>query len=256
MIKTTEVTSYEIASDNVLNQRLFFAYQQAASYANGKILEIGCGMGKGLELFQKTCQHYSAVDKNPKLIDYLQSQYPNYRFVNSHIPPLPFPDSSFDAVITLQVIEHIQDDRQFLKEIQRVLKPNGRAVISTPNSKLSLSRNPWHVREYTGKELENLLNNYFPTVAMMGVAGDQKVMSYHEENRKSVAKITKFDIFNFQYRLPRQLLQVPYELLNRLNRNRLMSQDSQLIRDISTKNFLLSENIDQSLDLFCVVQKN
>ena len=46
MFSTTEITSHEIASDNPIHQRLFFAYEQASKLTNRNLLEIGCGVGR------------------------------------------------------------------------------------------------------------------------------------------------------------------------------------------------------------------
>jgi len=50
------------------------------------------------------------------------------------IPPtaLPHPDNCFDLIVSLDIIEHLQDDRMFLGEMARVLKPAGRLILSTP----------------------------------------------------------------------------------------------------------------------------
>jgi 2-polyprenyl-3-methyl-5-hydroxy-6-metoxy-1,4-benzoquinol methylase len=77
------------------------------------------------------------------------------------IPPFSgLQDNAFDVVVSFQVIEHIRNDRQYIKEIYRVLKPGGKALITTPNIKMSLSRNPWHIREYTAVELSDLSSIY------------------------------------------------------------------------------------------------
>jgi 2-polyprenyl-3-methyl-5-hydroxy-6-metoxy-1,4-benzoquinol methylase len=93
------------------------------------------------------------------------------------IPPfVGLDDNSFDVVISFQVIEHIKDDFNYLKEIHRVLRPGGKALITTPNIKMSLSRNPWHIREYTSNELKGLGQKVFSSVKMLGIAGNEKVM--------------------------------------------------------------------------------
>ena len=115
----------------------------------------------------------------------------------------------------------MKKDEDFIKEIYRVLRKGGKALITTPNIKMTLSRNPWHEREYTASELENLCAKYFSNVEMKGIAGNEKVMDYYEQNKASVNKIMRFDVFNLQHRLPVSLLRIPYDFMNRLNRNKL-----------------------------------
>ena len=46
---------------------------------------------------------------------------------------LPYSDATFDAVVSLEVIEHLENPRHFVREIERILKVNGRCLITTPN---------------------------------------------------------------------------------------------------------------------------
>ncbi len=172
---------------------------------------------------------YSAIDKIESAVVELRKKYPLGKFVSGHLPPLPYADNSFDSLVSFQVIEHIENDTLFLKEIFRVLRPGGIALITTPNRIQSLSRNPWHIREYTADELTQLAKNIFPHVEMKGIAGDEKVMIYHERNRKSVNKIMRWDIFDLQHKLPASILRVPYDLLNRMNRNKLQTNSDELV---------------------------
>ncbi|MDX2305879.1 MAG: class I SAM-dependent methyltransferase [Microscillaceae bacterium] len=256
MFSTTEITSGEKISDNPVHQRLVCAYVEASKIISGNLLEVGCGFGRGLDLLVANSSTYTAIDKNKKLIDQLSQQYPSLTFIEQHIPPFKgIADNNFDFVVSFQVIEHIVDDQSFVKEIHRVLKPGGSAIITTPNIKLSLTRNPWHVREYTAEDLKKLLGKYFPEVQTQGIHGNEKVMQYYAENKAAVQKITRFDIFNLQYRLPRQLLQVPYDLLNRLNRKNLHKQNTGLVAEIDYTDYFLSEKPEESLDLFYRVRK-
>jgi len=250
MYKTTEITSADIASDNPVHQRLLFPYVEAASLVRGKVLEIGCGWGRGLELLTQAAEHYTGIDKNAALIQSLQQQYPQSRFIQASIPPLQgLPDNEFDYIVTFQVIEHIENDDLFIKEAYRVLKPGGKLLLTTVNRLFSLTRNPWHVREYTAEELRRLMLRYFPTVETRGIHGNNKVMDYYEQNKASVQKITRFDILNLQYRLPRWMLQVPYDLLNRLNRNKLHQQTG-LAAEIRYQDYFVSDDPGGSLDFF------
>lgn len=250
MYKTTEITSAEIASDNPVHQRLLFPYVQAAHIVNGNVLEIGCGWGRGLELLTKAASHYTGIDKNADLIQALGKAYPQSSFIAASIPPLAgLADNTFDYIVTFQVIEHIENDDLFVREAHRVLKPGGKLLLTTVNKTFSLTRNPWHVREYKADELKGLMGKYFRQVQTQGIHGNEKVMTYYEQNKESVRKLTRFDIFNLQYRLPRRLLQVPYDLMNRLNRNRLLQADG-LAAEIQYTDYVVSSDPAGSLDFF------
>ena len=254
-VYTTEIASDKIPSDNVIHQRLLSAYYEAKPYIKGDLLELGCGEGRGVELLAPLADSYIGIDKIKAIIDNLAQKFPDHIFQSGVFPPFPFEDNSFDTIITFQVIEHVKDDEGFIKEIQRVLKPGGRALITTPNIKMTLSRNPWHEREYTADELKALCKKYFEKVEMKGIAGNEKVMEYHERNRVSVQRIMRFDIFGLQYRLPAGLLRIPYDILNRMNRNKLKETGDELVKSISVEDFNLRDQDEQNLDLFCLLTK-
>ncbi len=254
-VYTTEIASDELTSDNPIHQRLLKAYYVAEELVAGDLLEIGCGEGRGVELLAPKAESYTAVDKIEVVVESLSSKHPEGSFIQANIPPLPFEDNSFDTVVSFQVIEHIKDDTTYLKEINRILKPGGKAYISTPNIKMTLSRNPWHIREYTAQELTDLCKKYFSQVEMKGIGGNEKVMEYHEQNRASVNKIMRFDVFNLQYHLPAAVLKIPYEILNRRNRNKLQATNDSLVATIHHSDYVLSNEPDTSLDLFAVVTK-
>lgn len=255
MYKTTEITSAEIASDNPVHQRLLFPYVEAARMVSSNVLEIGCGWGRGLDLLTKAADHYTGIDKNEDLINALRAEYRNATFVAANIPPLTtLADNTFDYIVTFQVIEHIQNDNLFISEAHRVLKPGGRLLLTTVNRAFSLTRNPWHVREYDADGLRALISRYFQSVDTRGIHGNDKVMTYYERNKESVKKLTRFDVFDLQHRLPRRLLQVPYDLMNRLNRNRLLQADG-IAAEINYTDYFVSPDPAGSLDFFYVATK-
>ena len=161
-----------------------------------------------------------------------------------NVPPLKGIESdSVDFVVTFQVIEHIQDDEKFVKEIFRVLKPGGKLILTTPNILMSLSRNPWHIREYNPSEMKDVLKKSFSNIKMKGVYGNEKVMRYYEKNKKSVENIRKWDILNLEKKLPRWLLQIPYDILNRFNRHKLQDSNEELVDGIKYTDYFIKAEL-------------
>lgn len=255
-VYTTEITSDEIASDNPIHQRLYKAYVIAADYVQGDVLEVGCGEGRGVGLLMQHAKSFTAIDKILYAVEKLQIKYPTGKFMAMNIPPFSaLADNAYDSIVSFQVIEHIEDDKLFLKEIHRVLKPGGVALITTPNRSMSLTRNPWHIREYLPNELKDLASSIFPSVEMKGITGNAKVMAYYEENKKSVQRITKLDFLNLQHRLPASILKIPYEILNRWNRNKLQANDHVLVKNITHEDYIVVDDASYALDLLLIVKK-
>jgi ubiquinone/menaquinone biosynthesis C-methylase UbiE len=255
-VYTTEIASETITSDNPIHQRLLKAYVIAADKVNGNLLEVGCGEGRGIDWLLPKVENYSAIDKIVTVVEKLKAKHPEGNIISGNIPPLPFRDNTFDCVVSFQVIEHIKDDHSFLKEINRVLKPGGFALISTPNRPMSLSRNPWHEREYKADELTSLAKKYFGSAEMKGITGNDKVMQYHERNRQSVNKIMKWDVLGLQHKLPASILRIPYEMLNRLNRNKLKEAADDLVASIRHEDYFLTDEASTALDLFLIARKS
>ena len=252
-IATAERVSLE-KSDNYVSQRSVLAYHRAAELVEGDILEIGTGTGYGVEIIARKAMRYISIDKT---LPESPLQLENVEYYNMEVPPIEFENCSFDSVVSFQVIEHIEEDIDLVREVARVLRPGGKFVVSTPNAPMSLTRNPWHVREYNADELRNLLECHFSKVEAYGVVGNEKVMAYYEKNRQSVRKIMRFDLLDLQHRLPRKMLQWPYDLLNRLNRRNLHKRNSSLTESITMEDYSIVpyEAGMKCFDLFFVATK-
>ena len=248
---TAERVSLE-ASDNFVYQRSRLAYVEAAKLVSGRVLEIGTGTGYGIDIIAPCATEFVTLDKYRS--ERVTSVPANVRFVEATVPPLPFEDESFDCVVSFQVIEHIKRDKEFVREVMRILRPGGKFVVSTPNKPMSLTRNPWHVREYTPEELRRLLSE-FSAVAELGVAGNERVWEYYRYNRESVRRIMRFDVLRMQWWLPRWILQIPYDILNRMNRRKLHSQNTELTESIEMGDYRLQGIDNECFDLFYIATK-
>lgn len=250
-IKTAERVSRE-ASDNYVFQRSRLAYVEASRMVSGRVLEIGTGTGYGAEIVAPSAERFTTIDKTRS--EELGMLPANVEFVEAMVPPLPFADNTFDYVVSFQVIEHIPNDRAFVAEVLRVLRHGGKFIVSTPNRPMSLTRNPWHVREYTADQFASLLSS-FSSVERRGVEGNERVWEYYEKNRESVHRIMRFDVLRMQWWLPRWILQIPYDIMNRLNRRRLHSANRSLTEGIAMEDYSVVDVHDKCFDLFYIATK-
>jgi len=153
------------------------------------------------------------------------------------------------------VIEHIKKDKQLLNEAYRILKPGGRLLLTTPNRLMSLTRNPFHIREYTPDSIRQLIGSCFTSFDILGVYGKKIVREYYEANKRSVEKIVKWDLLHLQYRLPASLLKVPYSILNNINRAVVSNTDPALSAGIGPEDFYAGGLQANCLDFFVIAEK-
>ncbi|HKZ78933.1 MAG TPA: class I SAM-dependent methyltransferase [Pyrinomonadaceae bacterium] len=95
-----------------------------------RILDVGCGTGANLELLSEFGEA-EGIDVSPEALEFCRERgLKNVR--EGEAEHLPFPDDSFDLVTGLDVVEHLDHDLAGLKEMHRVLRPNGRALLFVP----------------------------------------------------------------------------------------------------------------------------
>jgi 2-polyprenyl-3-methyl-5-hydroxy-6-metoxy-1,4-benzoquinol methylase len=169
---TGERTLPGIPAENYWFQRHVVAYRFAAGLVQGaQVLDAGCGEGYGADLLAASAAEVIGVDLDEGVVAHAGHRYPRARFEKADLLQLPFPDASFDAVVTFQVIEHLSEPRAFIAECARVTRPGGRLILSTPN-RLTFSRdgvrNPFHTYEFTAEELRALIAAYMTVENLAG----------------------------------------------------------------------------------------
>jgi len=98
-----------------------------------KILDLGCGNGRLINLFKYKKINYLGVDNSKKLLEFARLKYPNYEFLLFDGLKIPAKANQFDTVFCIAVFHHIPSKHlrlDFLEEIKRVLKPGGRVILT------------------------------------------------------------------------------------------------------------------------------
>lgn len=113
------------------DRRLQMILNAAGERARGRVLDDGCGLGLYLDRLATQAQTACGVEFDPERA--VQARGRDLRVARAAAERLPFPRSSFDLVLSHEVLEHVTDDRRTLEEITRVLRPAGRVVIFVPN---------------------------------------------------------------------------------------------------------------------------
>lgn len=173
---TGERTIPGLDIENYWFRRHEVVYQRLAPRCGRRdVLEAGCGEGYGANLIAGVARRVVAVDYDETTVAYVRRRYPRVEVLHANLAELPLPDASVDVVVNFQVIEHLWDQGQFVRECLRVLRPAGVLMVSTPN-RITFSPgrntpiNPFHTRELNAGELTELLEEAgFTHVSMSGL---------------------------------------------------------------------------------------
>jgi SAM-dependent methyltransferase len=105
--------------------------RQYVSLEGARILDVGCGLGLYVRRFRDFSGDVHGVDIDPAKVREAGATLPNIRQASAE--QLPYPDETFDVLLSHEVLEHVSDDRAAVREAHRVLKPGGRLIVFVPN---------------------------------------------------------------------------------------------------------------------------
>lgn len=184
---TGERTLPDVPAENYWYRRHLAVYAWIARRVGGqRVLDMACGEGYGSSVLAGTAASVVGVDANPEAHEHARLRYraASLRFERGLVETYGRP-GSFDAVVFLQTIEHVQDPAAVLGHFRRLLAPGGVAYISTPNlltlapAGAEKSDNPWHIKEYRADEFAELCRGVFASVELLGLFHARK-LAVHE----------------------------------------------------------------------------
>lgn len=124
------------------------AWEMAGKYARGRVVEIGSGSGGWVKRLQQNpaVERVTAVDIVDDGAGALGGV--DFHLLDVSSSPLPCAPESIDWVFAVEVIEHLANPRNFMKEAHRCLKPGGRLLITTPCNESITARLSFLFRGY------------------------------------------------------------------------------------------------------------
>ena len=233
-------------------------YKSVISAVSGRVvLDIASGSGYGSYELAKTASKVIGVDVDQDAIDYAKAKYkkPNLKFIKSNGLRIPLDDNSVDMVVSMETIEHIEDDRAFIDELHRVLKPNGLVVISTPNDRAYPKGNHFHYREYEKDKLIALIKHKFKNVKMYyqtidlaaSIISEDQLESEYESNvltaraiKRSAKDCVYFMAVASNYKLPENIIDkniILSELFSHLEEQRRVNELNSIKKRLESKRY-------------------
>ena len=204
-------------------ERHHAAYRFAEARAAGRtVLDAGCGEGYGAARLARVAARVVGIDR-PEAVRVAAARYaaPNLEFRPQDLERLDAIADRFDLVVSFQVIEHLPDPGAFLRGLVRLVAPAGELIVTTPNRLMSVTENPYHLREWTAAELRALAEPALPGVQVLGVHGSERVLAYERARGAQVARVLRLDPLGLRHLVPRAVVDRVYPRLARLVRRRL-----------------------------------
>ena len=171
-------------------------YEYAArNLCSGKsVLDAGCGLGLGLNILARSASSARGQDVDPRL------ERPGVT-----IGPIDsIPDRSVDVVTCIDVIEHVEEDAAFIRQLARIARET--IFITTPNWTLSRCEWPYHIREYTPRQLRELLSPAGRVTMLKGEPSGSEVWAVNDRAYDLMNDLRNFPLTGFATRCASRLL--------------------------------------------------
>ena len=158
-------------------------YDFALAYCKGKsVLDAACGVGYGSAHLAQAALKVTGIDIDANAVAYGQDHYKldNLTLQVADVTQTRLSNSEFDVVSSFDTIEHLPDIPAYLREITRVLRPDGTYIVSTPQVPHTNPHpeNPYHTIEFSRANFEALLKLYFEEVEFYGQQRRQSKIHY------------------------------------------------------------------------------
>ncbi len=227
------------------------AYEIARSrLGDGRALDLGCGSGYGTASLAGGGIPIVGLDR---VMPDAASRASHGHFVRADLVGIPFAPRSFELVISFQVIEHLEDPTDYIDAIATLLRPDGLALVTTPNILMSDGVNPYHVHEYRADELGERLRGRFAEVEMKGIGATEPIHLHLAERSRRIRRIMRLDPLRLRDRLPRGLVEWLFARFALLVRSQARSNEG--VPEVGWRDFPVGPADERCLDLLAICRK-
>ncbi|MDR2835142.1 MAG: class I SAM-dependent methyltransferase [Bacteroidales bacterium] len=247
------------------------SYEFALNYVKGKkVLDYGCGSGYGAYMLAKEAENVVATDLSDEAVSYSMEKFVSNNLIFKKIEDIDY--QKFDVIVSFQVIEHVKNDKKYIKKLKDMLNPGGVLLITTPDRTDRLFRyiqKPWnvyHLKEYSANSISKLLSKYFNEFDVLKISSHTELVLPEIIRRKKQRFISlpctlffypnflRVFLLKFQIKLYKlyKLLTSSGQRNNQSQKLQEMVQEKSSFLKFSSKDIEISKNPKYFTDLFVI----
>jgi SAM-dependent methyltransferase len=222
----------------------------------GRLLDVGCGQGfesvgligpgrtvVGIDYSSEALEHAARVHNSSGL-----------SVARTDALRLCLGRDLFDYACSSHLIEHFENPEHHVSEMARVLKPDGQALILTPNEPADFE-NPFHIHLVDASELRSMLERHFTDVWVGGLDAIPAVKDDFRARRERAAKVLALDFLDLRHKIPRSWYVAGYTRMLPLAYKVMAKRDTGGSTGITAEDFFVTDAVDETtLVLFAVAR--
>lgn len=229
-----------------------------ARLGDGVVVDIGCGVGDETARMAAGSRFVIGADYDPptmQLAAETHGERGRLQFLASDGSSLALRGGSVDTVVSSHIIEHFTNPALHVAELARVLKPDGTALVITPNAPADFE-NPFHVYLFDPSQLVSMLRLFFEDVTCLGLEGDDALKADFAARRASGERLLRLDVLRLRKRLPRGMYVWAYEHLLPIVYRLLGKDRTGIGSGLTQDNFFVTERVDEATPgLFAIARR-
>jgi SAM-dependent methyltransferase len=213
----------------------------------GRVLDVGCGQGFETAQFAGTDRTVMGVDYSFEAALDATTRYgpAGLRVAQCDARRLSLGTGTFDWVCSSHLIEHFPDAEAHASELARVLSPEGKAFVITPNAPADFE-NPFHIRLFRQSELASVLQPSFDDVWVGGIDAVPRVKEDFRLRREKANKVLKLDVFDLRHKIPHSWYVGAYTRALPIAYRFMAKSDTGGGTGITEKDFFVTDEVDET----------